>query len=219
MEFRTQVEKKTSLTIFSLVHLYVICTSKWKNGTKNENGERKWKWISTWLNSITIAPFVPATCCTIQVSINWLEILTVLCSGSSNDHGGQPESFADPISLTKSLHGQAINSIDDGRVSVGICCDRVEGLYTSLGHDYSGDYIPNHGFLSKGGGVCLRLKSRWTSCIKINTQMDIQSCTTYAASFPSFYRSSFVYHINNLQLYITHNPQIEIDNRLASLRL
>lgn len=41
---------------------------------------------------------------------------------------GQPESFADPVSLTKSLHGQAINSIDDGRVSPGVCCDRVEHL-------------------------------------------------------------------------------------------
>ena len=41
---------------------------------------------------------------------------------------GQPESFADPISFTKSLHGQAINSIDDGRVSPGVCRDRVERL-------------------------------------------------------------------------------------------
>lgn len=55
---------------------------------------------------------------------------------------GQPESFADPVSLTKSLHGQAINSSDDGRVTPGVCCDRVEP-FTSLGHDY---------FLSRGGG-------------------------------------------------------------------
>ena len=57
---------------------------------------------------------------------------------------GQPESFADPISFTKSLHGQAINSIDDGRVSPGVCCGRVARL------DYSGDYIPNHGLLARG---------------------------------------------------------------------
>ena len=95
---------------------------------------------------------------------------------------GQPESFADPISFTKSLHGQAINSIDDGRVSAGVCCDRVERLYTSLGHDIS----LTMDFYRGGGRGCLRLKSRWTSCIKINTQMDIQSCTTYAESFPPF---------------------------------